>query len=221
MSILDKYMNKIIYGDCIKVMKCLPKDSIDLLLTDIPFDFVNMNSNGLRKLDKEKADTITFDLDIFLSEIVRITKGSIYVFCGPTQISRIIEFFKANNLSVRQLIWEKTNPSPMNGDFIWLSSVENIAYAKKPKATFNEHCKGGVIRTPRGSSKRHPTEKPLGLFEYIVSVSSNENDLIFDPCIGSGTTAEAALKMNRRFIGVDLHKPYVKLARERIDVYLR
>ena len=72
-------------------------------------------------------------------------KGSIYIFCSTEQVSEIRRLLGLNKLSTRLIIWNKTNPSPMNGQYIWLSSVECCVYGKFPKATFNEHCKGSVL----------------------------------------------------------------------------
>lgn len=101
-----------------ELMKNLPDKSIDLTLTDIPYDHVNRDSNGLRKLDKGKADIITFNIDNFLNELYRITKGTIIIFCGINQLSQIYNWFsekqKAHKGTVRHLVWQKTNPSPVN-----------------------------------------------------------------------------------------------------------
>jgi len=210
-------LNKIYNEDCLAGMQKIKDKSIDMVLTDIPYDFINRKTNGLRSLDKGNADILTFDLQTFLKDVLRITKGSIYIFCGPTQVSEIIAFFKDNKTSVRQLIWEKTNPSPMNGQHIWLSSVENCVFAKKGGATFNEHCKSAVIKNPNGRSKIHPTEKPLKLFQYLIETSTNPNDLVLDTCIGGGTTAIACINTNRNFIGFELDKNYYNIAQKRID----
>ena len=211
-NILDLYN-----GDCIEYMKKMGKKSIDLLLTDIPYNEVNRKSNGLRNLDKKDADDAEFDLNEALNEFMRVTKGSIYVFCGIEQVSFIKKTFRENGLSTRLVVWEKTNPSPMNGDKIWLSSVECCVFGKFPKATFNEHCKSSVIRCSCGRSKVHPTEKPLNLFKRIVEVSSNEGDIVFDPFMGSGTAGVAALDMNRKFIGCELNDEYFNIAKNRIE----
>ena len=105
----------------------------------------------------------------------------------------------------------------MNGDKIWLSGIECCVYGKFPKATFNEHCKNTVWKFPCGRSKVHPTEKPLKLFEYIISVSSNYNDIVFDPLMGSGTTGVACKNLNRDFIGIELDKNYYDIACKRIE----
>ena len=94
----------------------------NLTLTDIPYGEVNRDSNGLRVLDKSLADVMQFDIQTFLEEVYRVTSGIIIIFCGKEQISPIHKFFsekQAKHLgTVRQLIWEKSNPSPMNGQYI-------------------------------------------------------------------------------------------------------
>ena len=203
-------------GDCIEYMKNMEKNSVDLLLTDIPYNEVNRKSNGLRNLDKKEADGAEFDLEEAVNQFMRVTRGSIYVFCGIEQVSYIKKTFRENGLSTRLVIWEKTNPSPMNGDSIWLSSVECCVYGKKPKATFNEHCKSSVLRFSCGRSKVHPTQKPLDLFDKIVKTSSNEGDIVFDPFMGSGTAGEAALRNGRKFIGCELNEEWFNLSKDRI-----
>ena len=112
------------------VLPSLADGSISVTLTDIPYDEVNRKSGGLRNLDKSHADIITFPLDDFIDEVVRVTSGSIYIFCGSVQVSHIRNRLIEHKLSVRHCIWEKTNPSPMNGQHIWLSSIENCVFAK-------------------------------------------------------------------------------------------
>ena len=101
--------------DCMNILPSLADGSITLTLTDIPYDEVNRKSGGLRNLDKSRADIITFPLDDFIDEIVRVTSGSIYIFCGSVQVSHIRDRLISYGLSVRHCIWEKSNPSPMNG----------------------------------------------------------------------------------------------------------
>ena len=209
---------RLIKGDCLELMKGIPDKSIDLTLTDIPYGVVNRESNGLRCLDKQMADVVDFEIKDIVSEFARITKGSVYVFCGTEQVSELrAEMIKAG-MSTRLVIWNKTNPSPMNGQHIWLSSVECCVFGKFPKATFNEHCKGSVLNFPSGRGKVHPTEKPLKLFEYLVTVSSNEGDMVLDPFMGSGTTGVAAKNTNRNFIGIELDEKYFEIAKERIGL---
>ena len=141
-------MLKLFNDDCIKIMENMESKSVTCTITDIPYDGVNRKSNGLRNLDKGNADILTFDLDMFLNEVLRITNGSIYIFCGHNQVSEIYKKFAEEGLSTRVIVWEKTNPSPMNGQHVWLNGVELCVYAKFKNATFNEHCKNTVFRFP-------------------------------------------------------------------------
>lgn len=203
-------------GDCIKIMKDLPPQSIDLCVTDIPYGEVNRNSNGLRNLDKLNADIVTFNLNSFLSELNRIIKGSIYIFCGTEQVSEIRKTLIEYNFSTRLIIWEKTNPSPMNGQYIWLSGVECCVYGKRKGATFNGHCNNTVLRYPCGRNKLHPTQKPLNLIQQLIEISSNKNDIVIDPCMGSGTTGVVCKQLNRNFIGIEINEKYYNIAKDRI-----
>ena len=210
-------MNDVYNLDAIKLLEHLEDNSVDLFLTDIPYEKVNKKSNGLRKLDKTKANTKTFELVDFLPEVNRVTKGSGYIFCGKEQVSHIFAFFNDLGYTTRLMIWEKSNPSPMNCQHVWMSGIETFVYFKKRGAVFNEHYKNSVVKFPNGKSKIHPTEKPLKLFEYLINVSSKENDLICDPCVGSGTTAIAAKSLNRNFIVGDIDIKFCKIVKKRIN----
>ena len=207
-----------LYNDnCMNVLKTLENDSVHMTLTDIPYDEVNRSSGGLRNLDKSHADIITFPLDEFIDEVVRVTSGSIYIFCGSVQVSHIRNRFIEHKLSVRHCIWEKTNPSPMNGQHIWLSSIENCVFAKKSGATFNEHCRSAVCRNAIEPYKDHPTPKPEKLMSRLIEASSNIGDTVLDTCMGSGAIGVAAKQCGRSFIGIELNKEYYDMTEERLQ----
>ncbi len=198
-------------------MKGLADESVSLILTDIPYGEVNRDSNGLRNLNKKDADTFNMDINQICSEFIRITRGSIYVFCGTEQVSEIRKNLVKEGLSIRLIIWEKTNPSPMNGETIWLSGIECCVYGKKKGGTFNGFCNNTVLRYSTQHSKLHPTQKPIKLFEELIKKSSNEGDTVLDPFIGSGTTGVACVKLNRNFIGYEISPDYFKIAEKRIS----
>lgn len=206
-------------NDCMQILTELGGGSVNLTITDIPYDGVNRADNGLRKLSKDKADIITFDLHKFLEELYRVTNGTIIVFCGMNQVSEIFNYFdkfaKSGKGTVRQLIWTKTNPSPMNGDYIYLSALENAVWFKKKGGTFNAHCKKNYFSYPCGRSKLHPTEKNHDLLKELILDNSNEGDIVLDPCCGSGSHCLIAQDNGRRFIGVELDKEYFEVAKNR------
>lgn len=211
-------MIKLYHEDCIKVMQSMPDESVDFTLTDIPYNAVSRDSNGLRNLNKEEADILTFDLAEFLKDVYRVTKNSIVIFCGKEQFSTIYSFFANQPGTVRPIIYEKTNPSPMNGQYVYLSGVEMAVWFKKKGAkTFNAHCKNTVFKYPNGSSKLHPTEKNHNLLADLILDNTNENDIVFDPCMGSGSTGLVASRLNRDFIGCEIDDTYFNIAQERLN----
>ena len=215
--------NSIVNEDCMEVFKCLESDVFDLSLTDIPYGFVNKTSNGLRTIDKKCANTTTFDLLDFLQEIYRVTKGTVIIFCAKEQLSEIYAFFaqKQNEGkgTVRQIIWNKTNPSPMNGKYIYLSGIENAVWFKNRGGVFNAYCKNTVFSYPNGKSKLHPTEKNHDLLRELILDNSNEGDYVFDPCCGSGAHLLVAAEENRNYFGIEINRDYFNLASNRLDTY--
>lgn len=206
-------------GDCLELMKDIPKQR--MLLTDIPYEEVNRKDNGLRNLNKEKADIKTFEIKDFLNIIY--DKADIFIiFCGQNQISEIFNYFnkkqKNGKGTVRQLVWCKSNPSPMNGEYVYLSGTENaVWFKKKGTGKMNCKCKKNYFIHPTGSSKFHPTEKNHKLLEELILDNTNENDTIIDCCMGSGSTGIVALQNNRNFIGIELDEKYFEIAKKRIE----
>ena len=209
-------------ADCMEIMSSIKQGGVfDVTLTDIPYDMVNRADNGLRNLDKSHADILTFNLDDFLNEIYRLTKGTIIIFCGNEQYSTIYDYFSTKSAqkegTTRQIIWHKTNPSPMNGQYIYLSATENAVWFKKRGATFNAHCKHNVFEFPTGRSKIHPTEKNHELIKDLILDNSNEGDIIFDPCAGSLAHCLVAKENGRRYVGCELNKEYFDNGIERLN----
>lgn len=212
-----KEYDDILNADCIDVMKDMFDNCVDFTLTDIPYNVVNRSSNGLRNLDKGNADILTFDLQVFLNEVYRVTKNSICIFCSKEQFSEIYSFFADKKGTVRPIVWQKSNPSPMNGQYIYLSGVEFAVWFKKSGAkVFNAHCKNPVFKYPNGSSKLHPTEKNHELLKELILDNTNENDIVFDPCAGSGSHLLVAKQNNRKFFGVEIDNNYYNIAQNRI-----
>lgn len=212
-----------------KVMDEMIKNKymVDLSIVDIPYGTVTRKGSEraryigqLRKSDKEEADIITFDEIEFSNKLAKVTKNSIYIFCAIEQISAIYNFFKVNlkkDWMTRLCIWHKTNPSPCNGQHMFLSASEFIIFAKRRKSMFNGHCVHNVFNFPCGKSKLHPTEKPQSILEFMIETSSNENDEIFDCCFGSGSLAIASKNLNRKFLGIELQEKYCEIAKSRLQ----
>lgn len=209
--------NQIKNCDCMRFIATMPDKSVDFTFTDIPYNMVNHASNGLRSLDKGKANILTFELDVFLLQILRVTGSSLLIFCAKEQFSQIYSLLSAQNGTVRAIVWEKSNPSPMNGQHVYLSGVELAVWFKyRGRKTFNAHCKNTVFRYPNGRSKEHLTEKNHELLKDLILDNTNAGDIVFDPCMGSGSHLLAAKHLNRRFLGCEINEHYFALAKKRL-----
>ena len=208
-------VNRIYNTDALTLLRACKSRSVDLTLTDIPYGAVNRQTNGLRLIDKGVADVVNFDLFEVAAQIERVTRGSIYIFCEWAQISDLIEYYRHRH-TVRLCTWEKTNPSPMNGEHVWLSSTEYCVFVKKSGAVFNEHCRSSVWRCPTESDQLHPTQKPERLMRRLIAASSRPGDLVCDPFAGSGSSLLAAYLLERDYIGSDTSMEYVEIARRRL-----
>lgn len=196
----------------------MKNNSVDFTLTDIPYNAVNRASNGLRNLDKGKADILTFDILEFCEAVYRVTKNSVCIFCGKEQFSTIFEFFANKKGTVRPIIWQKSNPSPMNGQYVYLSGIEMAVWFKKSGAkVFNAHCKNTVFKHPNGRNKLHETEKNHDLLKELILDNSNEEDIIFDPCMGSGSHILVASQNGRKGLGIELDENYFEVAKNRLE----
>ena len=190
----------------------------DLVLTDIPYGEVNRSSGGLRVLDKGLADVETMPISDVVDVLLSPVPHTIYVFCGTEQVSPIRSGLVEADLTTRLGVWEKTNPSPMNGDVIWLSSVECCVFARREKAPFNERCASPVWRGPTETERwGHSTPKPRWLFDRLMLASSLPNQLVIDPFCGSGTTLVSAKNLGRRAIGIEIEERYCEIAAKRLS----
>lgn len=207
--------------DCMNIMKKMKSKSVHTIFTDIPYGEVSRANNGLSQMKNSNLgceDELTFDLIKFCEECYRIASDNIIIFCGKGQFSTIFNYFADKQGTVRQLIYEKTNPVPSNGQYVYLSGIENAVWFRKPKGTFNARCKNTVFRYPIQQPRTHKTEKNHKLIEELLLDNSNEGDLIFDPCMGSGSTGVVSKKINREFIGVELDSNYFEIAKKNLGL---
>lgn len=207
--------------DCMEHMKSMKNNSVNFTLTDIPYDEVERKTNGLSQMKSldtlGDANELKFDLQAFLNEVYRVSSNSICIFCGREQFSEIAKFFKDKPGTTRTVVYQKSNPVPSNGQYIYLSGIELAVWFKKRGAkTFNAYCKNPVFNYPifGGKKRVHPTQKHPDLFQELIEDNTNEGDIVFDPCAGGGTAALAAHKTGRDFIGCELNKEYYDKAVE-------
>ena len=219
-------INKITLGDCLQVMKQIPDNSVDLIVTDPPYLYKitgGCGKSSLKNLQKFKTGLNHikdgFDVDFVFSEFKRITKKfNLFCFCSNAQISEIMKWGEDNNYSTTLLVWNKYNAVPFaNGT--WRQDAEFIVHIREKGATFqgDSFLKRKVRKHSTVVSKwGHPTEKPISIISDYIEIGSNENDLVLDPFSGSGTTALACHELKRNFIAIEKDQEYHRLSCERL-----
>lgn len=219
---LQNYLDKIISGDCLEVLKDIPDGSIDLVLTDPPYNASNSNVACANKHykaineDWDKGFQAQEFLDLCYDKLKK--NGSMIVFCSYHTLSQYLTYDK---LKIQQIIhWIKTNPFPAI-EKVYTPSVEYaVWFVKGSPYTFNKKFAGQNILTTSicaGEERtEHPTQKPLDLWAKLLQVHSNEGDVVLDCFSGSGTTAIACHRMNRHFICIEKDEKYIKISKQRL-----
>lgn len=231
-------VNRIYCMDAFEGLKKLDDESVDLIVTDPPFNIAAKGRSTI--IGNTRVSTMEafgkwdcfhpFDYDVFimrlLSECYRVLKpgGSLYLATSREQNGWFIRQAIQRGFTYRnQLVTIKTTQVPSLSKKNWLSSYDVWAYLCKdamPK-TFNflshRECVNTFTYPIRHKQTKHPTEKPLAFVQKLIAVSSNPSDLVLDPFMGSGTTAVAAQLLDRQFIGFEREKEYVGMARGRLN----
>lgn len=238
MENIEDYKDKIICGDCLEVMKEMPDSSIDIVITSPPYNLKNSTGNGLKngsggkwanaELIKGYAgynDNIPHDKYVdwqraCLSEMYRLIKDNGAIFYnhkwrvqgGLLQDRHDI----VKDFPVRQIIiWKRKGGINFNPGY-FLPTYEVIYLIPKPKFKLapKANAYGDVWEFKQEMKNPHPAPFPVALIERIIY--STEAQIILDPFIGSGTTAVAAIRHKRNYIGIDLSEEYCKMAEKRI-----
>jgi DNA modification methylase len=234
---------RLINDDCIAAMKTLDDDSVDLILTDPPYNlglFMKNRATNLKKMrenffgdagwDDLEFDEWVVSMDSFFEQAGRVMKkgGSMIVFMSIIKVEGIIQLAESHGFYYKTTgIWHKQNPMPRNMNLHFINSTEAWVYFtyKSKTGTFNNDGKAihdfiETSVTPAGEKKygKHPTQKPVQLMGHFVTLLSNPGDTVLDPFMGRGSTGGAARRNgnDRKFIGIELSDEYLEYARKRI-----
>lgn len=235
-------INKIYNGDCLKLMKKIKSNSVDLIFADPPYNLSKSNfkikfiKSGGSDLNTNKGHWDNFgDIEFedftkkWLQECYRILKNEGAIWVAGTYHNIYLTGYLLKKIGfepLNEIIWHKSDATPNLSCTRFVADHENFIWARKTKKnTFNygemkkiNHGKqmrcmwyGEAVLTrgkTAGGKKIHPTQKPEWLLEKIILATSNENDIVFDPFMGSGTTAVVAKRLKRNFIGSEVDKGY-------------
>ncbi len=219
--------------DCYKAIKDIPDKSIDLIITDPPYEMVCGGHGSGSLADRKTAqndmlrcsglyDGFSNDL---LGEFVRVMKKiNIYIWCSKNQIYQVMNYFYGldRQLNFDIITWHKTNPAPL----------ANMTYLNDTEYCINFREVGCIIRGNLEQKRKyyitalnkndkdkfeHPTIKPVSIIKNLIVNSSDENDIVLDCFLGSGTTLVAAKDLGRHYIGFEIDKKWYEIANNRLN----
>lgn len=233
------WRKSLINADSREIIKNIPDNSIDFILTDPPYNLAkhstgNIALPGRSAINNDLAewDLAEFNPEEWAVEFVRILKptGNLFIFTSYNQIGRWYNSLDHKFDTSNFMIWHKTNPAPKIYKAGFLNSCEMIFTCWNKRHTWNfstQREMHNFIESPicsgpeRLKNPKHPTQKPVSILKRMIEIASNENDIVFDPFMGVGSTGVAALQLNRRFIGVELNPEYYVAAKNRIEELTR
>lgn len=232
-------------GDCLEVMKSIPDNSIDLVATDCPYKIVSggcrkipkdgeRETSGIlthRHKDNKRTDWVDavrtgkmfanndIEFKDWLPDVYRVLKDKshCYIMVNSRNLAELqkqaeLAGFKFQNL----LMWDKGNVTPNRW---YMQGFECILMLRKGGAkNINNLGSSNILKVPNIiGNKTHPTEKPIDLMRILIENSTQPNEIVLDPFMGSGSTMIACLNTNRKGIGIELDKHYFDVATKRIN----
>lgn len=226
---LNKYLNKITCGDCYELIKELPDNSIDLIVTDPPYQletegskensisktFANCN-NELKDIDEG------IRLEI-LDEYMRVMKKpNIYIWCNKKQILDYLDFFvRKHECSFEIMTWLKTNPTPLCGGNYLIDKEFCLYFRKGVKLNTRFETAFTYWQSPKNKKDKdnfvHPTCKPTFILKMLIENSCNKGDVVLDTFSGSGSTCISAKELDRNFVGFEINPKWAKIANDRLE----
>jgi site-specific DNA-methyltransferase (adenine-specific) len=237
--------NKVIQGDCLEVMKDIPDKSIDMILCDLPYGTTACKWDTIipfeplweqyKRIIKDNGAIVLTASQPFTSALVMSNPKLFRYSLVWDKVNRYTGTLLANKQPMKRhediLIFYKSQPT-FNKQF-----REGKPYyrARQVSKGVGQYATNDLIRQPtvnngqhnpcsiipiKGDNKldmnKHPTQKPVALFEYLIKTYTNEGDLVLDNCAGSGTTGVACKNLNRNYILIEKEPEYIEIINQRL-----
>jgi len=233
----EKDTINLLFGDCLELMQSLPNDSIDMVLCDLPYGTTRNKWDSvlpLEELWKEYKRVCNGAIVLFgqtpFDKILGASNLPMLKYEWIWQKESGTGFLNAKKMPLKNhenilVFYDRPtvyNPQMREGFRPYTCKQGNTKSSNYGKQTGAVTLNNGtrypvtILEFPRDKDKYHPTQKPVALIEYLIRTYSNENEVVLDNCMGSGTTAIACLNTNRRFIGMELNENYYQIARQRV-----
>ena len=209
-AVLEDVTDKVIWQDTFRALNYLPDNCVDLMIVDPPYNLTKVfGGKQFKAMDFRQYQKW---LDKWLKKTVRLLKedASVYI-CSDWKTSLAIPEIAGKYFMLQNRIsWEREKGRGALNN--WKNCLEDIwFFTKSDKYTFNLNA----VKMMRPVIA--PYQKPEKLIAKLILASSNPGDLVFDPFLGSGTTAVTAKKLGRRYLGIEREKEYVAYAGFRLE----
>lgn len=211
-------------------MRELPDCSIKLIVTDPPYKTISGGSGRkgdgsptgiLSKNDGKIFEHNAINFKEFFNEAYRVleTNSHMYVMTNFVNLEMMLKLGRESGFDVHNLlVWEKNTATPNRW---YMKNVEYTIFFRKGKAFSINNCGSKTSHSFNNVRDReHPTQKPVDLMAYYIENSSEPNDVVLDPFMGSGTTAIACLQTGRKYTGFEIDLEYYNKSLSRIDRYM-
>lgn len=212
--------------DCLEGIINIKEESIDLIATDPPY-CINYSTNNRKDKSHDFCSPIQNDnnpdmISAYMRECYRILKPNhaCYMFCSPKTLCFFTEAAEKAHFTVKnRIVWVKNKWTAGDLKAQFGQQYEVILLLNKGRAPFYGKRIGDVWHFPRvaGNKQLHQNQKPLELMIQCIEKHSQEGDVVFDGFMGSGTTAVAAMRTGRRFIGFEIEPRYWRMTANRIE----
>lgn len=217
MDNFQTFVNRIHCGNCVPLMRLMPAESVDLVVTDPPY-LVNYRSRDGRGVAND--DNGQWLVPAF-AEIYRVLKPDTFCVCfyGWHAVDRFLAAWRAAGFrTLEQLIWVKDYPSSVGMVQRYHEAAYVLAKGRPPRPQI---LLRSTLEWKYTGDELHPTQKPVMAILPLIMAYSRKGDVVLDPFAGSGTTAVAAAHLGRRFIGIELDRNYCRIAGERLAAQRR
>ncbi len=228
-------------GDCLERMKEIPDGSVDMVLADPPYGTtackwdsiidLDLMWEQLKRIIKPNGAIVLFGSEPF-SSALRISniknykydwvwdkvKGGNFAILKyqPYKTHELISVFSNKTHNYYPI---KTPQKERKGKVYSSSNSAPLKYNDGKERTYKDKHPKSILTISNANQKgkKHPTQKPVALMEYLIKTYTNENETVLDFTMGSGTTGVACKNLNRKFIGIELDENYFNIAKERIN----
>ncbi len=229
---------KLVHWDSLELIKKIPNNSVDLILTDPPYNIAKYSTWNIKfewrediNNDLAERDLVEIDPKKLIDEYKRILKptGNIFIFTSYNLIWKFHKVFDSEFDTFQFLVWHKTNPVPSFFKKWFCNSCELIVacWNKWHKRNFKTQkemhnfieswiCIGKERLKWKDWKTLHPTQKPISILKHLIEISTNKWDFVFDPFMWVGSVWEACKQLQRKFVWIELDKKYYQASIKRL-----